>query len=59
MTVMSLIVSTTSLANDGIKVTINGKSIEFDVQLHLINNRTMVPLCPSFETLGAEVEIEW
>ena len=39
----------------GIKVILNGKQLEFDVEPMLINNRTMVPMRVIFEALGAEV----
>lgn len=41
--------------NYGIKVIINGKQIDFDVQPMIINDRTMVPMRAIFEALGAEV----
>lgn len=39
----------------GIKVILNGKQLEFDVEPMLINSRTMVPMRVIFEALGAEV----
>lgn len=42
----------------GIKVILNGKQLEFDVEPMLINNRTMVPMRVIFEALGAEVSWE-
>lgn len=42
--------------NDGeIKVLIDGKMLEFDVQPTIINDRTMVPVRKIFESLGAAV----
>lgn len=43
-------------ASEPIKVTIDGKSINFDVEPQIINNRTMVPMRAIFEELGATVE---
>ena len=43
------------LASEEIKVTINRKRIEFDVQPQLINDRTMVPLRFISESLGKQV----
>ena len=43
------------MANDGIKVEIDGQQIMFDVPPMLINGRTMVPLRTIFEALGASV----
>ncbi len=40
---------------DGIKVFLNGKQLDFDVEPMLINGRTMVPMRVIFEALGAEV----
>lgn len=42
-------------ADEGIKVTINGNDIAFDVPPQTINNVTMVPLRAIFESLGASV----
>lgn len=41
--------------SDTIKVFINGKQLEFDVEPMLINGRTMVPMRVIFEALGAKV----
>ena len=41
---------------EGIKVFLNGKQLEFDVEPMLINSRTMVPMRVIFEALGAKVE---
>lgn len=46
----------TVMANDYIKVTIDGQQIAFDVTPQLINNRTMVPLRAIFEALNATVD---
>lgn len=55
--ILSLIMlSIPVLAQDDIKVSIDGQYIEFDVQPRLINGRTMVPLRVIFEALGAEVD---
>ena len=40
---------------DGIKIFLNGRQLEFDVEPMLINGRTMVPMRVIFEALGAEV----
>lgn len=42
--------------SDTIKVFINGKQLEFDVEPMLINGRTMVPMRVIFEALGAKVD---
>ncbi len=47
---------TPAMANDDIKVKIDGNQIVFDVQPQLINDRTMVPLRAIFEVLGATVD---
>ena len=41
---------------DEIKVFLNGKQLEFDVEPMLINGRTMVPMRVIFEALGATVD---
>lgn len=41
---------------EGIKVFLNGKQLEFDVEPMLINSRTMVPMRVIFEALGAKVD---
>jgi len=41
---------------DYIRVTLDGRTLTFDVQPVIINNRTMVPLRGIFEELGASVE---
>ena len=40
---------------DGIKIFLNGRQLEFDVEPMIINGRTMVPMRVIFEVLGAEV----
>ncbi len=45
-----------TLANDTIKVRLDGELIKFDVQPQIINDRTMVPLRAIFEALDATVE---
>ena len=42
--------------DDSIKVFINGRQLEFDVEPMIINDRTMVPMRAIFEALGAEVD---
>ncbi len=44
-----------STRSDKIKIMLNGKQLEFDVEPMLINSRTMVPMRVIFEALGAEV----
>lgn len=44
------------MAEDNIKVTLDGKEIQFDVQPQIINERTMVPVRAIFEAFGATVE---
>ena len=44
-----------SLASGDIKVNIDGKKINFDVQPTVINGRTLVPVRAIFEALGASV----
>ncbi len=43
-------------SDDTIKVVLDGKKIDFDVEPAIINDRTMVPLRAIFEALGAEVD---
>lgn len=47
---------TTVMANNDIKLKIDGQQINFDVPPQMINNRTMVPLRAIFENLGATVD---
>lgn len=44
------------MADDNITVTLDGKTIEFDVKPQIINGRTMVPLRKIFEEIGALVK---
>ena len=41
---------------DNIKVILDGKTLEFDVQPQIIDERTLVPMRVIFEALGADVE---
>ena len=43
---------------DNIKVILDGKTLEFDVQPQIIDERTLVPMRVIFEALGADVEWE-
>jgi Copper amine oxidase N-terminal domain. len=43
------------IAEDNIKVLLNGKELSFDVPPQLIDDRTMVPMRVIFEALGADV----
>lgn len=51
-----LIPSAVFAQNDEIKVFLDGKQIEFDVQPIIENDRTLVPMRAIFEALGAEVK---
>ena len=42
-------------ADDGIKVTIDGKAQSYDVMPVIVDSRTLVPMRAIFEALGAEV----
>ncbi|MDD4688373.1 MAG: copper amine oxidase N-terminal domain-containing protein [Eubacteriales bacterium] len=56
---LAIIVSTITIpamANDSIKVLLNGTELSFDVPPQLIQDRTMVPMRKIFEALGADVE---
>jgi hypothetical protein len=44
------------MAEENIKVVLNGAELSFDVPPQLINNRTMVPMRKIFEALGATVD---
>lgn len=46
------------IAEENIKVVLNGTELSFDVPPQLINDRTMVPMRRIFEALGASVEWE-
>ena len=48
--------SLSAMARDNIKVMLDGRTITFDVQPQIINDRTMVPLRAIFEALGASVD---
>lgn len=43
-------------ADTDISVTVDGRTIAFDVKPQIINGRTMVPMRAIFEELGAEIE---
>ena len=43
---------------DNIKVILDGKTLKFDVQPQIIDERTLVPMRVIFEALGADVEWE-
>ncbi|MBO5408486.1 MAG: WG repeat-containing protein [Clostridia bacterium] len=45
-----------AMAEDSIRVLLNGQEIAFDVPPRMINDRTMVPLRVIFEALGANVD---
>ena len=45
-----------ALADEAIKVTINGDRVIFDVPPQIINGRTMVPMRSIFETFGAAID---
>lgn len=45
-----------AMADENIKVTLDGKVLSFDVPPQIINDRTMVPLRAIFEALGASVD---
>ena len=56
-TVLFAMVSIPTMAEDSIKVVLNGTELSFDVPPQLINDRTMVPMRKILEALG--VTIEW
>lgn len=56
MLVFGLCTCFTAWAENPITVTVDGQTINFDVQPRLIGGRTMVPLRAIFEALGATVE---
>lgn len=60
MFLASIILITTTiipaLADENIKVLLDGKEISFDVPPQIINDRTMVPMRAIFEALGYNVE---
>jgi len=45
-----------AMADEGIKVQLNGVQLTFDVPPQIINSRTMVPMRKIFEALGATVD---
>lgn len=53
---LSLLPATVAYADDTIRVTIDGATVNFDVPPQAINGRTMVPLRAIFEALGAKVD---
>lgn len=53
---VSTLLSFSVMAEDNIKVVLNGSELSFDVSSQLIDNRTMVPMRKIFEALDAEVE---
>ncbi len=53
--VMVLSSVTFVMADDDIKITINGEAKKFDVMPQIIEGRTLVPMRAIFEALGAEV----
>lgn len=56
ITVTMLMTSLTMVhCEDGIRVTLDGNEIQFDVPPQIINGRTLVPMRAIFEALGAEV----
>ena len=48
----------TVIADEEIRVVLDGQELYFDVPPQLINNRTMVPMRKIFEAMGASVEWE-
>ena len=48
--------TTPVMADESIKVTLNGSELVFDVPPQLINGRTMVPMRTIFEALGSEID---
>ena len=55
VTLLTFNVFGTTVADTGIKVVINGKTVAFDVPPQNINDRVLVPLRAIFEEVGAEV----
>lgn len=51
-----LLVPTAAMADDLIKVTVDGEALEFATEPVNIDGTTMVPMRKIFEALGAEVE---
>lgn len=54
-TVSVMTVSASVMADDAIKVLVNGGEVKFDVQPFIENDRTLVPMRAIFEALGADV----
>ncbi len=52
---LMLLIGITASADDVIKVAVDGKYIDFDVNPQIINGRTMVPIRAIFEEMGATV----
>ena len=50
------VIAKNDTSSDGIKVTYDGETIEFDVQPEIINDRVMVPMRAIFEAFGAKVK---
>lgn len=56
---LAILISTFTIpvmANNDIKVLLNGETLSFDVPPQLINDRTMVPMRKIFEAMGATVD---
>ena len=45
-----------AMAQENVRVVLNGEELTFDVPPQIIDNRTMVPMRAIFEALGADVE---
>lgn len=54
--VLVFVLTAAALADDTVKLFVNGREIESDVSPQIINGRTMVPIRWAAEALGAEVE---
>jgi len=52
---MSMLTFSSVYADDGIKVTIDGKAQTYDVMPVIVDSRTLVPMRGIFEALGAEI----
>ena len=55
LTMIASLVVVPALADEGIKVTINGVEQKYDVMPVIINGRTLVPMRGIYEALGAEI----
>lgn len=53
---LSLLFCNAAIADDNVKVTFNGKQIQFDQPPIIQDGRTLVPLRAIFEEIGADVE---